>query len=84
MHEEFRELRRKWAKFIDVHRALFAKTGMPLSCAEDYARFLHLLDHGYFESRSGPFALTRGTTEEQKPPRKSSCRLTVALDSDSH
>lgn len=66
MHEEFRELRRKWVKFIDAHRALFAKTGMPLSCAEDYGRFLLFLDHGYFEDRSDPFVWTRDTTEEQK------------------
>lgn len=66
MDEEFRKLARKWAKFVDAHRALFAKTGMPLSCAEDYGLFLQFLDHGYFEDRSDPFVWERDTTDEQK------------------
>ena len=70
MHEEFRELRRKWAKFIDVHRALFAKTGLPLSLAEEYARFLHLLDHGYFEDGSDPYVWSRDSTEHQQTATK--------------
>lgn len=70
MHKEFRELRRKWAKFIDVHRALFAKTGLPLSLAEDHGRFLQFLDHGYFEDRSDPYVWERDASEEQKVATK--------------
>jgi hypothetical protein len=70
MREDSREQARKWTRFIDTNRALFAKTGMPLSCAEDYGRFLHFLDHGYFEDRSDSFAWGRDTTEEQKAATK--------------
>lgn len=43
---------------------------MPLSCAVDYARFLHLLDHGYFEDGSDPYVWSRDASEEQKAATK--------------